>query len=195
MASGGDAGVTAHSSAPEQLAYWMRSVSALVIPLLVVAVLIYAAHRKVAVYEEFAKGAKDGVSVALRILPFLVGMYVAIGVLRSSGALDLAMSALSPLLTTLGVPTEVVPLALIRPLSGSGSLGVLADLLSVHGPDSLIGRMASTIQGSCDTTFYIVTVYFGAVGIRRFRHAITVGLLADLVGFAAAVAVCKLVFG
>lgn len=187
--------MTAHSSAPEQLAYWMRSVSALVIPLLVVAVLIYAAHRKVAVYEEFAKGAKDGVSVALRILPFLVGMYVAIGVLRSSGALDLAMSALSPLLTTLGVPTEVVPLALIRPLSGSGSLGVLADLLSVHGPDSLIGRMASTIQGSCDTTFYIVTVYFGAVGIRRFRHAITVGLLADLVGFAAAVAVCKLVFG
>lgn len=187
--------MTAHGSPLEQVAYWMRSVSALTIPLLVVAVLIYASHKRVAVYEEFVRGAKDGISVALRILPFLIGMFVAIGILRSSGALDLATAALSPLLEAIGVPTQVLPLALIRPLSGSGSLGVLADLLSTHGPDSMIGRMASTVQGSCDTTFYIVTVYFGAVGIRRLRHAVSVGLLADLVGFAAAVAVCRLVFG
>lgn len=173
----------------------IQSASALIVPMLIIAILVWGAYKKVPVYEEFVKGAKDGVSVALRILPFLLAMFLALGILRASGALDLATSALSPALSVLGVPTEIVPLAVVRPLSGSGSLGVLADLLSTHGPDSMIGRMASTIQGSADTTFYIVTVYFGAVGVRKVRHAVWAGLIADVVGFIAAIIVCTLVFG
>ena len=105
------------------------------------------------------------------------------------------MRAVTPILRIARIPPEVAPLAVIRPISGTASLGYLAELLSQHGPDSLIGRMASTIQGSCDTTLYIVTVYFGAVGVRRVRHAVWVGLLADIVGFIAAVVVCRAVFG
>ena len=147
------------------------------------------------VYDEFVRGEKDGIATSLRILPFLLAMFIAIGVLRSSGALELAMRAVSPVLRIARIPPAVAPLAVIRPISGTGSLSYLAELLTQHLPDSLIGRMASTIEGSSDTTLYIVTVYFGAVGVRRVRHAVWVGLLADLVGFIASVAVCRLVFG
>jgi spore maturation protein B len=170
-------------------------ISDLAIPLLIGGILISGALRKVPVFDEFVRGAKDGVATALRILPFLLAMFIAIGVLRSSGALEMAMRAVSPILRIARIPPEVAPLAVIRPISGTASLGYLAELLSQHGPDSLIGRMASTIQGSCDTTLYIVTVYFGAVGVRRVRHAVWVGLLADIVGFIAAVVVCRAVFG
>lgn len=173
----------------------VQRISDLAIPLLMAGILIPAALRKVPVYDEFVRGAKEGASISLRILPYLLAMFIAIGVLRSSGALGLAVDAVSPILRIAEIPPDVAPLALIRPLSGTGSLGYLAELLSRHGPDSLIGRIASTVQGSCDTTFYIVTVYFGAVGVRRVRHAVWVGLLADIVGFIAAVVVCRLVFG
>lgn len=179
----------------ERLVGTIQSASALAVPLLIIAILVWGAYKRVPVYEEFVKGAKDGVSVALRILPFLLAMFLALGILRASGALDMAASVLSPVLNVIGVPVEVVPLLIVRPLSGSGSLGILADLLSTHGPDSMIGRMASTIQGSADTTFYIVTVYFGAVGIRKVRHAVWTGLIADIVGFLASIIVCTLVFG
>lgn len=184
------AGSIAHAFA--EAVQW---VSDLAIPLLIAGILVSAALKKVPVYDEFVRGAKEGIATSLRILPFLLAMFIAIGVLRSSGALELAMHAVSPVLRVVKVPPEVAPLAVIRPISGTGSLSYLAELLSQYGPDSLIGRMASTIQGSCDTTLYIVTVYFGAVGVRRVRHAVWVGLLADLVGFIAAVVVCRLVFG
>lgn len=170
-------------------------VSAWAIPVLIVLIPLYAAYRKVPVYESFVEGAKDGFDTAVKIIPHLVGMMVAIGVFRASGAMELFIGWLRPMLVHLGVPGEVLPLAILRPLTGSGSLAYTADLIGQHGPDSLIGRIAATIQGSTDTTLYVLTVYFGAVGIRNGRYALKVGLFSDLVGFVAAVAVCLIVFG
>lgn len=145
-------------------------------------------------YEVFCEGAREGFDTAIHILPYLVAMFVAIGVFRASQAMDALLSLLSGPVALLGIPAELLPLALLRPLSGSGALGYLAELLSEHGPDSLIGLIASTMQGSTETTFYVLTVYFGAVGVRKARHAVTVGLLADFAGFIAAVIAVKWVF-
>ena len=161
---------------------------------MIVFIPLYAAFRKIPVYETFIEGAKDGFGTAINIIPHLVGMMVAISMFRASGAMDMLASLISPLLERLGVPPEVLPLGLLRPLTGAGSLAFTAELIKTHGPDSLIGRIASTIQGSTDTTLYVLTVYFGAVGIRRSRYALKVGLFSDLVGFAAAIMICLLVF-
>jgi spore maturation protein B len=170
-------------------------VSAWAIPVVLVLIPLYAAYKKVPVYESFVDGAKDGFDTAIKIIPQLVGMMVAISVFRASGAMDLMIGWMKPILERLGVPPEVVPLAILRPITGSGSLAYTADLIAQHGPDSLIGRIASTIQGSTDTTIYVLVVYFGAVGIRKGRYALKVGLFSDLVGFIAAIAVCLIVFG
>lgn len=169
-------------------------VSAWAIPVVVVLIPLYAAYRKVPVYESFVDGAKDGFDTAVRIIPHLVGMMASIGIFRASGALDAMIGWIAPVFTRFGVPPEVLPLALLRPITGSGSLAYAADLMETHGPDSLIGRIASTVQGSTDTTLYVLIVYFGAVGIRRTKYALKVGLFSDLVGFVAAVAVCLLLF-
>lgn len=170
-------------------------VSTWAIPVLIAFIPLYAYARKVPVYESFVEGAKEGFGTAVGIIPPLVGMMVAISVFRASGALDYLMSFLTPLMRQLGVPPEVLPLGLLRPLTGTGSLAYTTELIRVYGPDSMIGRIASTIQGSTDTTLYVLTVYFGAVGIRNGRYALKVGLFSDLVGFAAAVAVCLIVYG
>lgn len=141
------------------------------------------------------EGGKEGISMSFSIIPFLVGMLVAISVFRASGALDFIVQFLKPLLEILHVPAEILPLAIIRPISGTAALGMTSDLISVYGPDSFIGRLAATIQGSTDTTFYVLTVYFGAVGIKKMGDAVKVGLLADLVGIIAAIVVVTLVFG
>lgn len=133
--------------------------------------------------------------MSFSIIPFLVGMLVAISVFRASGALDFIVQFLKPLLQMLHIPAEILPLAIIRPISGTAALGMTSDLISFHGPDSFIGRLAATIQGSTDTTFYVLTVYFGAVGIKKMGDAVKVGLLADLVGIIAAIIVVTLVFG
>lgn len=133
--------------------------------------------------------------MAFSLLPFLVGMIVAIAILRSSGALDALIGLLAPVLTLLGFPPEVLPLALIRPISGTAALGMTTELIQTYGPDSFIGRVASTMQGSTDTTLYILTIYFGAVGIKRMRYALKVGLLADLVGIIVSIVIVTLVFG
>lgn len=156
---------------------------------------LYASFKKVPVYESFVDGAKDGFSTAVGIIPHLVGMMVAISVFRASGALEFFTGWLSPLLARLSVPSEVLPLGILRPLTGTGSLAFTTDLIKTYGPDSMIGRIASTIQGSTDTTLYVLTVYFGAVGIRNGRYALKVGLFSDIVGFIAAIAVCLLLFG
>lgn len=156
---------------------------------------LYASFKKVPVYESFVDGAKDGFSTAIGIIPHLVGMMVAISVFRASGALEFFTGWLSPLLSRLSVPSEVLPLGILRPLTGTGSLAFTTDLIKTYGPDSMIGRMASTIQGSTDTTLYVLTVYFGAVGIRNGRYALKVGLFSDIIGFIAAIAVCLLLFG
>ncbi len=165
------------------------------IPVLFAGVLLYALHRKVDVYTVFLDGARQGVDMSVKILPYVVAIFAALGIFRDSGAMDLLAKVLAPVLRPAGVPAQVLPLMLIRPLSGSGALAITAELLHRAGPDSYVGRLASTLQGSTDTTFYILSVYFGAVGVRRIRHSLTVGLLADLTGFVLAVVFVRLLLG
>ncbi|MFD0586860.1 spore maturation protein [Paenibacillus sp. GCM10027627] len=165
------------------------------IPAIIVFIPLYAMLRKkIPVYETFVEGAKDGFGTAISIIPHLVGMMVAISMFRASGAMELMLSAFRPAFDWMGIPSEVLPLGILRPLTGAGSLAFTADLISTYGPDSMIGRIASTIQGSTDTTLYVLTVYFGAVAVRRTRYALKVGLFSDLVGFFAAIAICLYIF-
>lgn len=163
-------------------------------PVLLVAIPLAGILRKVKVYDVFIEGAKEGFDVAVRIIPFLVGILVAIGMFRGSGAMDLVTAGLRPLVAPVGFPPELVPLAILRSLTGSGSLAFTTDLIKTNGPDSLIARTAATMYGSSETTFYVLAVYFGAVGIRRTRHAVPAALIADLVAAVAAVAVCAWMF-
>jgi spore maturation protein B len=174
---------------------WIQLVSTWTIPVLIAFIPLYAYFRKVPVYESFIDGAKDGFQTAIGIIPHLVGMMTAISMFRASGALDAMIGLVRPLLEGyLGIPGEVLPLAFLRPITGAGSLAFVTDLIKEQGPDSYVARIGSTIQGSTDTTLYVLTVYFGAVGIRNSRYALKVGLLSDLVGFFAAVAACWLMF-
>lgn len=164
------------------------------IPVIIVFIPLYAAYRKVPVYESFVDGAKEGFDTAIKIIPHLVGMMVAISVFRASGAMTLLTSWMNPLLERIGIPSEILPLALLRPITGTGSLAFTANLIEQFGPDSMIGRIASTIQGSTDTTLYVITVYFGAIGIRKAGYALKVGLISDFVGFVASIIICYIVF-
>jgi len=165
------------------------------IPVLIAFILMYGTFKRVPTYESFVEGGKEGIQIAVSIIPFLVGMLVAISVFRASGALDFLMGFIRPGLEALGIPADIAPLAIIRPISGTAALGMTSDIMATHGPDSFIGRLAATIQGSTDTTFYVLTVYFGAVGIKKMGDALKVGLLADFGGIVAAVIVVTLVFG
>jgi spore maturation protein B len=173
---------------------FVTMMSAWAIPVIVVLIPLYAMYRKIPVYETFVEGAKEGFDTAIRIIPPLVGMMVAISVFRASGAMDWILGWFCPLFDSFGVPSEVLPLAILRPITGSGSLAFTAELIKQYGPDSIIGRIASTIQGSTDTTLYVLIVYFGSVGIRKGRYALKVGLISDLVGFVASILVCLLIF-
>ncbi|WP_214659376.1 spore maturation protein [Candidatus Formimonas warabiya] len=175
--------------------YALTQISRWAIPALLFIIPLYAHLKKVSVYEVFVEGAQEGITTAVKILPYLVGMLIAISVFRASGAMDYLVGFLHPLTALLGIPGEVLPLAVMRPLSGSGALGITAELIHQYGPDSFIGRLASTMQGSTDTTFYVLTVYFGSVGIRKFRYAVAVGLIADVTSFIASVIICHLYFG
>ncbi|GGF87567.1 spore maturation protein [Paenibacillus abyssi] len=165
------------------------------IPAMIVFIPLYAAFRKVPVYESFVEGAKGGFDTAIQIIPHLVGMMVAISMFRASGAMEMIVQAMRPFFDWMGIPSEVLPLGVLRPLTGAGSLAFTTELIKTYGPDSMIGRIASTIQGSTDTTLYVLTVYFGAIGIRRTRYALKVGLFSDLVGFVAAIFICLYIFG
>jgi len=169
-------------------------ISVVAIPLMFLLFLGWGLIKKVKVYEVFVEGAKDGFTVAIKIIPYLVAMLAAIGIFRASGALDLLIAVLAPATALIGMPPETLPMALMRPLSGSGSLGIMTELMKVHGPDSLIGIMASTMYGSSETTFYVLAVYFGAVSIKNTRHAVPTGLIADLAGMLAAVWIVNLLF-
>lgn len=174
----------------------MAKISTYAIPAMIVLIPSYAFFvKKIKVYEVFCDGAKDGFETAVKIIPFLVGMLVAIGILRKSGAIDLMIQFFAPFLAPLGMPAEILPLAVLKPLSGGGASGVLTDLFATYGPDSYIGRMASIMQGSTETTLYVLAVYFGAVGIRKSRHAVATGLVADLAGVTAAVIITNIMFG
>ncbi len=174
---------------------WISTISIWLIPLLIMFILLYGTIKRVPTYETFVEGAKEGFGMAVSIIPYLVGMLVAISVFRASGAMDFFIELIKPGLQAIGVPTEIVPLALIRPISGTGALGMTSDLIATYGPDSFIGRLASTMQGSTDTTFYVLTVYFGAVGIKKMGDALKVGLLADVVGIVVSITIVTIVFG
>ncbi len=173
----------------------MNALSVLAIPFFLAFFPLYAALRRVPVYEEFVEGAREGFHVAVRIIPYLVAMLVAVGMFRAAGGVDLLARGLGPVLAAVGFPVDLLPLALMRPLSGAASLGLFSELVQTHGPDSLVSRMAATVLGSTETTLYVVAVYFGAVGVRRTRHAVAAGLLADLAGIVASVAICRMVWG
>lgn len=177
---------------------FVRSVNALsilAIPFLLSFFPLYAAARGVKVYDEFVEGAKEGFGVILKIIPFLVTMLVAIGMFKGAGGIDLLSRLLSPILMPLQFPTDLLPLALMRPLSGSATLALLTDIVHRLGPDNIVSLTAATIYGSTETTFYVAAVYFGAVGIKHTRHAIPAGLLADLTGVIASVIICRAVLG
>ena len=173
------------------------AVSPWIIPGLMMALLGFGALRRVPVYEAFVDGARDGFQVAIRIIPYLVAILVAVGMLRASGAMEMIIEPLAAVTTLVGLPADALPMALLRPLSGSGAYGYLSAIIQdpAIGPDSYTGYLVSTLQGSTETTFYVLAVYFGAVQIRRVRHALAAGLTADIAGIVAAVFICSLLFG
>ena len=174
-----------------------RRISPWIIPGLMLGFLIFGILRKVAIYEVFVEGAKEGFQVAIRIIPYLVAILVAVGMLRSSGAMEAMVGFLGPWTEKIGMPADALPMAFLRPLSGSGAYGIVASIMNNPGigPDSYTGYLVSTIQGSTETTFYVLAVYFGAVQIKRIRHSLVAALTADLAGIVAAVAVCSFLYG
>ena len=165
------------------------------LPTLVATLILYGWVRGVRVYDSLVEGAKQGFQVALRIIPYLVAILVVVGMFRASGGIELLTLVLSPLTDLIGMPAEALPMALLRPLTGQGAFGVMAEIMTVHGADSLIGYMVSTFQGSTETTFYTLAVYYGAVGIRETRHTVPACLLADAAGLLGAVFIINLMFG
>ncbi|ARI77205.1 spore maturation protein [Halobacillus mangrovi] len=169
-------------------------ISIWLIPGIIVIILIIATVKRVPSYEVFVEGSKEGIQIAISLLPFLLGMMVSIAIFQASGAMGAILAFFQPLMTAIGVPADILPLALIRPISGTAALSVTTELIRTHGPDSFIGQLASVMQGSTDTTLYIITVYFGAVGIKRMGDALKVGLLADLAGIIASVIIVIILF-
>ena len=170
------------------LSFWM-------LPALVAGLILYGWQRGVRVYDSLVTGAKQGFEVALRIIPYLVAILVAVGMFRAAGGIDAMVTIVSPLTNLIGMPAEALPMAVLRPLTGSGAFGVMTEIMNTHGPDSLVGYMVSTFQGSTETTFYVLAVYFGAVGITETRHALPACLLADVTGILAAVFIVNVMFG
>jgi spore maturation protein SpmA len=173
----------------------IEAVSVVALPFLFVAIPVYGTLKGLRAYEEFVEGAKEGFATATRIIPYLVAMLVAIGALRGAGGIEWITRTLEPLLRGVGYPAELVPMTLLRPLTGSGTLAAFTDLVKSHGADSLLARMGGTLFGSTETTFYVIAVYFGSVGVRRTRNAILAGLSADIAGSIAAVWVCRMMLG
>jgi spore maturation protein SpmB len=172
----------------------INALSVMAIPFLLAFFPFFAVLKGIKVYEEFVEGGKEGFQVAIRIIPYLVAMLVGISMFRGAGGIDIITDALRPILRAINFPPELVPMGLMRPLSGSGSLAIFSELVKQLGPDHLITRMAGTLYGSTETTFYVVAVYFGAVNVQRTRHAIPAGLVADFTGIIASVYICRAVF-
>jgi spore maturation protein B len=176
---------------------WMRSlnaVSLLAVPFLLAFFPVFAAVRGVPVYEQFIEGAKEGFQTAIRIIPYLVAILVAIAFFRGAGGIEILGKVLASPMAWVGFPTELLPMALLRPLTGSGTLAAFSEVVRVHGADSLLARAGGTLFGSTETTFYVIAVYFGSIGVRRTRHAVWAGLAADVAGAIAAVHVCRWMF-
>ncbi len=172
----------------------LNIISLWALPVLLLWILITAIIKKVPMYEEFTQGAKDGFKVAVNIIPYLVAIIVGISMLRASGAIEMCANLLAPILTKFNIPADVLPLTIVRSLSGSAALGVFSDIANNLGPDNYATKLAAVMVGSSETTFYVLAVYFGAVGISKIRYALLVGLMADLIGIIAAIFVCAHLF-
>ncbi len=173
----------------------MGEITAYFVPAVMLAILAVALARKVPVFNEFVFGAKEGAKSCFSILPSLVGLITAVSMFKASGALDMLSAFLRPAASLLGIPSEVIPLALLRPVSGSGSIALLENLIKSLGPDSFAGRMAAVMAGATETTFYTITVYFGAIAIKKTRHALPAALCADFASFIMAGVTVRLFFG
>jgi spore maturation protein B len=166
-----------------------------VLPAILVGFPLYGLYKRVPVYESFVDGAKEGFNVAVRIIPYLVAILFAIAMFRASGAMEAMTGALDPVLALIGFPAELLPMAIIRSLSGSGSAALVVDMINQYGEDSIFVKMAAVMYGSSETTFYVIAVYFGAVNIRKTRHAVPAGLLADAAAMIIAVWTVRLLYG
>ena len=172
--------------------YIINTLSVWAIPLFILSIVFYGYYKKVKLYESFTEGAREGFTTAVAVIPYLVAMLVAIGMFRASGAMDVLTKIISPFARLIGMPPELVPMAIMRPLSGAGAQGIMVEVFKTYGPDSFMGRVAATMMGATETTFYVLAVYFGSVGVKNTRHALPAGLLADLVGFVGAVVAVRL---
>lgn len=172
----------------------MKYLVASIIPLLIASIVIYGMYKKVKVYECFVEGAVEGLKVCFNIYPYLLAMLISIAAFKESGALGYFISAIKPIVKFIGLPPEVVPLVMVKPLSGSGAQGVYMDILNQYGADSYIGLVASIIIGSTETIFYTLTVYFGAINIKKIRHTLWAAVLADMTAVLAAVTIARIMF-
>lgn len=172
----------------------MKYISIFAIPVIVLIVIVYGFYKKVDIYDTFIEGAKDGLTATLTIFPYMIAMVFATNLFIKSGVIEFSLSFARTFFNILKFPVEVIPMALLRPISGSATLGILNNIYDTFGPDSYIGRLASTIQGCTDTTFYVITLYFGSVKISKIRHSLKVGLFADLVGIVASILIVSIVF-
>ncbi|ADL49922.1 spore maturation protein [Clostridium cellulovorans] len=172
----------------------MSYIFASIIPILICGIVIYGIVHKVKVYEVFVEGAKDGLSISVKIFPYLLAMLLSISIFRSSGAMDYLITFISPIVGLIGLPAEIVPLILIKPLSGSGALGVFAEILKNYGPDTFIGLVASIIMGGTETIFYTITVYYGAINIKKIRHTLWAAVMADITAIIVALVIARFIY-
>jgi len=176
------------------IAHAVNVFSLWILPVMLLTFIVAALYKKIPLYDTFIDGAKEGFSIGVKIIPYLVGILVAIGMFRASGAIEFLAHALAPALNLIGMPADILPLAIIRPLSGSGALGITTEIANQYGGDSYMARLAAVMTGSSETTLYVIAVYFGSVGISKIRHALIAGLVADIAGILASIFICRLVF-
>ncbi len=169
-------------------------VSLMAIPVMMSIILLHGWIKGVNIYDSFVEGAADGFKTSIGIMPYMVAIFIAVGFMRKSGTIDYLIKLTNPLMTFIGIPAEVLPLAIMRPISGSGALAILKDILNTYGPDSFVGRLSSTMMGSAETIFYTMAVYFGAVGIKKGRHTMGAALISHLASVIAAVVICTYIF-
>lgn len=172
----------------------LNYISIMMIPLMITIILIHGKVKGIDIYEAFVEGAGDGFKTAIRIMPYLIAIFLAIGIFKDSGALEIFTKILSPITSALGIPSEVLPLAIMRPISGSGALGIVKDLIYTYGPDSFVGRVGSTMMGSAETIFYTMALYFGTIGIKYSRHTLMSALISHFAGMIGSILVCRLFF-
>lgn len=173
----------------------MQSISNLIIPIMVLCIVIYGFIKKINIYDVFVEGSKESYDMVLTMFPCMLAMILGVNIFIKSGILEYIFGFFKNILDFLHIPLEIIPMALMRPISGSSSLAVLNTILENYGPDSFIGRLASVIQGSTDTTFYVLTLYFGSIGIKKIRYSLWAGLFADIIGITSAIIIVNLMFG